>query len=57
MKEAIISAALVEEIYQHLIKEPYANVAQLIAKMHAEIDPQVATQQPEPPPPPMTPEQ
>jgi hypothetical protein len=41
VKQVTVSTALIEEIYQHLVKEPYANVAALIAKMQAEVVPQL----------------
>lgn len=44
--EIILSSALVEEIYQHLIKEPYVSVAPLIAKLQAEAAPQFAASAP-----------
>ena len=45
IKQVTVSAALVEEIYQHLIREPYANVAALVAKLHAEVTPQLTPPQ------------
>lgn len=42
-KSYVLSAALVEEIFQKLAKEPYVEVAQIIAKLQAEVQ-----HQPEP---------
>jgi hypothetical protein len=50
VKQVTVSTALIEEIYQYLSKETYINVAALIAKMQAEVVPQLTAPAAEQPP-------
>lgn len=45
-EKVVISRELAEAIYQQLAKEPYASVAQLMAKLHDEVAPQLTPSSP-----------